>query len=296
MKQTKTLIKNTMNDLEWLYVPDVQYAEYENCTRNLQMIIPYKREWKTDERFPLLLFIPGSAWYRQEMYNSLPNLSGLAKKGFVVAEVQFRESKLAVFPAQVQDIKNALRFLKAKAQEFHIDTENIFLAGNSSGAHIALLIGFTAMGGELQPDEAPDFSCEVKGIIDFSGPTDMFLLLEEDKSETEQMDEGFRPKEDLLGVKNIYEKPELAKQASCQAYITKERQLPPVLVFHGVEDGEVSVEQSRYLFELLERNGKEVLFYEIEGAGHIGMDALDKEVLDIIAEFVHSRSTILPKQ
>jgi len=81
MKQSFKVLKNTVGNLEWLYVPDVLYAEYENCKRCLQLIIPYKREWKEPEKYPLVLFIPGSAWYRQEMYNSLPAASALAKKG-----------------------------------------------------------------------------------------------------------------------------------------------------------------------------------------------------------------------
>ncbi len=288
MKQNKFSMKNTISDLEWLYVPDVEYAQYENCKRNLQMLIPYKREWEKDERFPLILFMPGSAWYKQEMYNSLPALSELAKKGFVVANVQFRESTLAVFPAQVQDVKNAVTFLISKAKEFHIDTENIFLAGSSSGAHIALLTGFSTAGGELTPTQTPNFSCEFKGIIDLCGPTDMFLLAEEDASEEELMDERFRPKEDLLGVNHVEEKPELAKEASCKTYIAKEKKLPPVLIFHGTQDVTVSIEQSRNLFELLKRDNKEVFFYEIEGASHIGTEALENEVLDIIVNFVRS--------
>lgn len=291
MEQKKTILENTISDLEWLYVPDVPYAQYENGVRNLQMIIPYKGAWEKEERFPLLLFIPGAAWYRQEMYNSLPALAELAKKGFVVAEVQLRESKLAVFPAQVHDAKRAVAFLKTKAKEFHIDTEHIFLAGNSSGAHIALLAGFTAKSGELQPEDIPDFSCDLKGIIDFCGPTDLFLLAEEDAFEEKLADKSFRPKEDLLGVKTVYEKPELVRQASCEAYITKEKKLPSILMFHGTKDGEVPIEQSRRLFSLLEVSGQEVSYYEIEGAGHIGMGALEnKEVLDIITKFCNDVS------
>jgi hypothetical protein len=74
-------------ELEWLYVPDVEYFEYENCKRYLQLIIPYKRNWVEYKKYPLVLFIPGSAWHRQEMYNNIPARSELAKRGFAIAEV-----------------------------------------------------------------------------------------------------------------------------------------------------------------------------------------------------------------
>lgn len=69
-KQIFRQMKAEGDDLEWLYVPDVVYAEYETCKRCLQLIIPYRHVRKTEETFPLVIFIPGSAWYRQEVYNS----------------------------------------------------------------------------------------------------------------------------------------------------------------------------------------------------------------------------------
>lgn len=85
---------------EWLYVPGVVYGEYGDTKRELQLFVPYRQEWKEDERYPLVLFIPGSAWYRQEMYNSLPAFSRLAERGFVVAAVQYWESTITRYPAQ----------------------------------------------------------------------------------------------------------------------------------------------------------------------------------------------------
>ena len=217
MKQFFKTLKNPGCGLEWLYVPDVLYAEYENCKRYLQLIIPYKKEWKEQEKYPLVLFIPGSAWYRQEMYNSLPALAGLAKRGFVVAALQYRESRLARFPAQVEDVWNAVRLLESKAEEFHMDMDNIFLAGSSSGAHIALMAGFSADGDALQAGATKELSDRVRGIIDLCGPSDMFLFKAEPDSEE------FRPKEDLLGVNRVYDDPEIARRASCRTYLSAER-------------------------------------------------------------------------
>lgn len=127
-------LKIECDDLEWLYVPDEVYADYDGCKRCLQLFIPYRQKLAAEETFPLVLFIPGSAWYRQEVYNSLPAYSRLAERGIVTAILQFRESTIAPFPAQVEDAKAALRFLAARAEDYHIDTERIFIAGNLQAA------------------------------------------------------------------------------------------------------------------------------------------------------------------
>lgn len=261
-------------ELEWLYVPDVEYCEYENCKRHLQLIIPYKRNWAENKKYPLILFIPGSAWHRQEMYNGIPARAELAKRGFVVAEVQYRESDLAIFPAQVFDAKKAIRFIQSLAEQFHIDTENIFISGDSSGGHIALLTGLTAAYGELDSDFKNDISCEVRGIISYCAPTDMFLS------------EGTGPIEDLLGTDYVTNVPILAKSASCVTYLSDERNIPPILMFHGLEDDIVSIEHSRTFFDKLKQFDKEAEYYELENEGHCCPTFWGKEIIDIVEKFV----------
>ncbi|MGN1147846.1 MAG: prolyl oligopeptidase family serine peptidase [Lachnospiraceae bacterium] len=211
------------------------------------------------------------------MYNSIPAYAELAKRGFAMAMVQVRESELAVFPAQVTDIKKAIRFLFSIAEQFHIDTENIFIAGDSSGGHLALLTGLTATTGELDEDFERGIPLHMKGIIDFFGPTDLFLS------------EGDGPIEDLLGTDNVNHVPELTKSASCKTYISAEREIPPILMFHGLEDELVSIEHSRSLFACLQQFDKEVQYYEIEKENHGGAGYWGKDVLDIVEGFLRSR-------
>lgn len=208
------------------------------------------------------------------MYNNIPARSELAKKGFAMAEVQYRESELAIFPAQVTDVKKAIRFIHSIADRFHIDTDNIFIAGNSSGGHIALLTGLTAAHGEFDPDFAGGISCKVNGIISFSAPTDMFLS------------EGSGPTEDLLGTDNVNNARGLAKSASCKTYISAEREIPPVLMFHGEDDCVVSAEHSRSLYKILKRHDKEAHYYGIENAGHSSASFWGEDVLGIAERFI----------
>jgi acetyl esterase/lipase len=261
-------------ELEWLYVPNVEYCEYVDCKRYLQLIIPYKRNWIDNKKYPLVLFIPGSAWHRQEMYNNIPARAELAKRGFAVAEVQYRESELAAFPAQVIDVKKAIRFIHSLAEQFHIDTENIFISGDSSGGHIALLTGLTASYGEFDLDVKNNIACKINGIISYCAPTDMFLS------------KGKGPMEDLLGTDNVASVPDLAKSASCATYLSDERNIPPILMFHGLQDELVSIEHSRNFFEKLKQFDKEVEYYELEKEGHCCPTFWGNDILDIVEKFM----------
>lgn len=272
-KQNRKTITVTTDQPEWLYIPDVVYWESEGLKRCLQIIVPYKHNWEQTKKVPLVLFIPGSAWHRQEMYNNIPARAKLAKRGFAIAEVQYRESDLAVFPAQVIDVKRAIRFLHSFAEQFPIDINHIFLAGDSSGGHIALLTGLTADSSELD-DVETDIPYNINGIISFYAPTDMFLTRREG------------PIENLLGVSDVTLAPWLAEAASCKTYITKEKSIPPILMFHGKEDETVSIENSRNLFAILEKYDKDVEYYEIEKAGHGGAVYWTDEILDIVEKFI----------
>lgn len=281
----KRTIKVESQGLEWLYVPDVVYGKYGDTERKLQLLVPYRQEWKEDERYPLVMFIPGSAWYRQEMYNSIPALSRLAERGIVIAAVQYRESTIARYPAQVEDVEHAAMFLMSKAEAFHIDTDRMFLAGNSSGGHIALMTALRSANGIRDVGEF--HAGLIKGVIAESAPTDMFLCAAEPISDF--MPKDFRPSKDLLGVDAVTEDQKLAHEAGCRMYIDKNTSLPPILLFHGVDDSQVNVKQSRYLYDLLTGAGKEVSYYEIEGAGHGGAVFWSDTVLNIISEFIHKQ-------
>lgn len=245
---------------EWIYVPDVIYNDAGEWTRKLQCVIPYRRAWATNQRYPLVVFIPGAAWQRQEMYNGLPGLCALARRGYAIASVQVREAALAAFPAQVEDVKRAMDFLAAHAADFHLDMDRVVLAGDSSGGHLALM---TAL---MEPKG-------VRGVIDLYGPTDLMLT-------------GGPMTASLLGVHEVAANPEKAAAASCAAYITPERAIPPVLIAHGLEDDTVAPEHSLRLHEKLQACGKRSVLYLIEGAGHGGSFWWSEEMLSVMDEFM----------
>lgn len=270
------------DDKEWLYIPDVKYVEYDGIFRSMQLIVPYKSEWNQDEYFPVIMFIPGSAWYKQEMYNSIPNYSKLASLGYVIAVVQYRESTIAKYPAQVDDIEAAINLLIERSNEYHIDINKIYLGGNSSGGHIALMSALRNSAGLMNK------TYKIEGVIAESAPTDILLCAEERLPEW--LPDDFKPTKDLLGVDDVTENIELAKEASCSKYISEDIKLPRILLLHGIDDDQVDVEHSRRLYELIKKTKNKVKLYELEGVGHGGQAFWSKNVLEIIEDFISGKS------
>lgn len=274
--KTKMTIQDTT--LEWLYSPDWEYHDYGDCKRYLQMILPYQHHWDENEQFPLILFIPGSAWQKQEMYNDIPKLTMLARRGFAVAVMQYREATIAHFPAQVEDVKNAIAFLQSKSRDFHFDMTRFFLMGNSSGGHIAMMATLLNANGLCEPFPMP------RGVICQCGATDITICAGAPLPPWMKV----RPSALLLGVDSIEEHWECAEKASCSMYIHPDITLPPILLMHSDHDPIVSVENSRKLYEKLSASGHAVDYYELqENAAHCGGTYFSEPILDVIADFVN---------
>ncbi len=277
-------ISVTYSETEWLYAPEELYCNINGCQRRLQLIIPYRREWEEDTRYPVVLYVPGAAWHRQEMYNDIPKLCKLAEQKIVIAMVQHRECDIAVFPAPIEDMHRAASYIIENAQRFHIDPARIFLAGHSAGGHIALLTAFTKANGIWGPNTVGVKDYQIKGVIAQAAPSDFMLCHEE------PLPPGMenRPTAEFLGVEHLEDHPELVKQASCEMYIKERVVLPSVVLLHGNLDSVVSAEHSRNLYQKLRNKEKSVEYYELEGAEHSGNAFWSEEVLEIIRNFCYS--------
>lgn len=264
------------DDLEWLYSPDWEYFDYGKYKRHLQMLIPYRREWKEGEKYPFILFIPGSAWHKQEMYNDIPKLAELAKRGFAIGALEYRESDIARFPAQIEDVANALDFIKEKSEQFHFDMERLFLMGNSSGGHIATMAAFFDAHGLCR--KLP----KVRGVINECGSNEILICAKGELPPWMKV----RPSAALLGIDSFEGNEEIARKASASTYVTKDVVLPPMCILHSDNDPVVSVENSRALYKALEENGHRVEYYELENHhAHCGAVYFSDRILDIIQEF-----------
>ena len=259
------------------YTPDIEYARYGDRALRIQLLQP-----RAKGPFPLLVYVQGSAWRPQNLYMALPQLADFAHRGFVVASVEYRPTLEAIFPAQIQDVKAAIRFLKSNAARFNLDPVRVAVWGDSSGGHMAVMTGVSEGVAEFDTPDYPDQSSGVRTVVDFYSPTDL-LQMSKYPSKVDH-DHASSPESFLVGGP-LQENPEKAAQANPITYISKERPLPPFLIMHGDQDATVPFNQSVLLYEALKAAGQDATFYKVKGAGH-GDGFWTPEILDIVHQFL----------
>ena len=266
-----------------LYKHDVVYVNRDGIKRTLQMIVP---ETNSEEQktYPAILYVQGSAWRKQDNYKRLGAMADLASRGFVTAILQYRESGLATFPAPVQDAKTGARFLRKPAKEYKINSDEIFIMGDSSGGNTAFLAGVTSDQDLMDTDVYGEYSCKVKAIVDFYGVS--CVQIKEDFPTTLNQGEPDSPEGMLIGGKNVYDHPELSGLVTCMNYVKKDVLMPPVLLMHGLADDLVAPEQSIRLYKKLREEEKEVEFYLVENAKHGDPAFWTEKNMDVVEQFI----------
>lgn len=274
-----TLIETTGDEVEVEYLHDVPYQTAGGIELRLQILTPRSRNG-IDNPLPCIAFVKGSAWRPQKLYALIPQLARIAARGFVVAEVEYRPAADAAFPAQIIDAQNAIRFLRANAEQFGIDPDKMVVAGNSSGGHTAVFASFLDAGGNAYPG----VSAQVRGVIDLYGAVS--LIADDAFPITPEHHTPGSPECLLMGNIDMFEHPELREQGSVVSYITPELDLPPVLIAHGTKDRKVNTRMSVELFEKLRACGKDAELYLVQGADHGIAEFYTDRMIDIYDRFV----------
>lgn len=264
------------------FLPGLEYACRSGEKQHLHLLLP--EDWDCpDRRFPLVVYIQGSAWHRQNIFEHLAHMIRVCQKGIAVAMVEYRPSEVEPFPAQVCDAKAAIRFLRSKAGEYHIDPERIGIWGDSSGGHTAVMAGVT---GDRIMDAGlyEGISSEVRCIADWYGPMDIAKM--NCVPSTQDHTGPDSPEGYLIGRKNVLENPELAAATVPMNYLRADVPTPPVLILHGSRDHLVHFSQSCLLYERLRELGKDAEFYKLEGAYHGFGGFHSEEALGITIDFL----------
>jgi len=268
------------DDYPAFYYPDIEYVKYGDRSLRLNLIKPAYPKGPS----PLIVYIQGSGWLPQERYEAIPQLSHYSHYGYAVASVEYRHSKEAHFPAHIQDVKTAIRFLRENAETYNIDAERIAVWGDSSGGHLASLVGVSDGYSEFENEHYKEQSSKVKAVIDFYGPTD-FTHMNKYPSKINRQEPDC-PEALLLGGP-IAEKEELVAKANPINFITEEKDLPPFLIMHGDQDGIVPFNQSVLLYQALRDMKHDVTFYKVKGGGH-GEGFWHPPIMKIVHEFLKS--------
>ena len=210
---------------------------------------------------PLLVWVHGGAW-RGGSKARPPALSFLGE-GYAVASINYRLSQHAVYPAQIEDCKAAIRWLKANAAHYGYDPNRIGVWGSSAGGHLAVLLGTTGDVAEFDQGANLDQTSRVQAVCDFFGPTDVTLMSR--FPSTMDHDAPDSPESQLLGGP-VQSNKEKAARANPITYVTRDD--PPFLIMHGDKDPLVPINQSEILADALRKAGVEVTYKVVEGAGH----------------------------
>lgn len=261
--------------------PNVVYAERSGEQQHLQIIMP--DTFEKDRRFPLVVFVQGSAFHRQHVFQHLSQMIRLVEHGYVVAMVEYRPSEIAPFPAQTQDAKTAIRFMRKHAAEYHVDPDHVALFGDSSGGHTVLMAGITA-DRELDTDLYSEFSPAVNCIVDWYGPTDIAAMNEYPSTQDHVQPDS--PEGFLIGKKNVVENPKDADPTVIMNHLSREQAIPPILIMHGSRDHLVAFNQGCRLYEKLKELGKSVEMYRLEGAYHAFNGFNCDEAVQIVLDFL----------
>jgi acetyl esterase/lipase len=218
---------------------------------------------------PAVVWIHGGGWTggTKNEARAAEICGTLAAAGYVAVSIDYRLGDGA-WPTNLHDCKNAVRFLRAHAAEYHIDPKRIAVAGGSAGGHLALMTGLTADQAEFEPaanaTPYPGVSSQVRCIIDLYGPASLLTRLETDAKGVPNGKRKPGGGLQVFGAASIDDP--VFTLASPVTHVAKNS--PPVLIIHGLIDGTVDIGQSWTLAGALVRKGVEHEFILVEDAGH----------------------------
>ena len=273
------------------YVKDVPYLKRGDQELHLQMLFPKMPAGmlpgpkpENPPKFPVIVYVQGSAWYKQDCYMNIPNLVDLARAGFIVASVEYRSSEVAPWPGFLQDVKAAIRFLKANAEKYGIDKERVGIWGDSSGGHTALMVGSTCWTKEFDDENYAEESSDVCAVCSFYGLSDISRINDAPRNPVFVNAPADRIPENSLFRGDCAANPEITAPGNPINYLHEDKEYPPFLMFHGDEDGMVPFLQSVLMYEKLRELNKNVEFFKVKGADH-GTYMWTKEVIDLVIRF-----------
>lgn len=228
--------------------------------------------------FPVIVSIHGGAFMSGDKADGQEKAALMARdSGYAVASINYRLSSEAIFPAQIQDVKAAIRFLRANASQYNLNPDKIAVWGGSSGGNLASLAGTSGDVAILEDLTLGNesYSSRVQAVVDWFGPINFsnmdiqFLTNEVPKKMPGTTDAATSPESKLIGAA-VGTNPELVAKANPETYITSDD--PPFFIEHGTADGNIPTQQSRDFYANLIKvlPVENVTLTILEGAGHGG--------------------------
>ena len=248
---------------------DIAYVTNGHSLQKLDLYLP-----KGAENPSLMILIHGGAF--REGDKGEENAAQWLTQGYAVASLNYRFSRDAVFPAQIEDVKAAVRWLRANAKQYGYDPDRFGARGSSAGGYLVTMLGTTGSTIKFDVGENLDFSSRVQAVADRYGPTDFLQMDAHRLSGGDIHNSPDSPESELIGG-NIADNRDKVENANPINYVTKD--CPPFIIIHGEHDPLVPHHQSELLVAALEKAGVSVTLYTVKGGGHGGFDDPNAEVI-----------------
>jgi acetyl esterase/lipase len=253
---------------------NISYCTQGHPRQVLDLYLP-----KSKDKFPLIIWIHGGAFMGGSKQDHVP-LDYLERR-YAVASINYRLSQHALFPAQIEDCKSAVRWLRTHAEKYQLDAERFAAWGESAGGHLAAMLGVSGHVTAFEVGDHLDVSSRVQAVVDYFGPTDFLQMDAHRLPEGMLHDPEDSPESKLVGGA-IQANKEKTAAANPITYVRSDA--APILIVHGDQDPLVPFHQSMLLEAALKKAGVEVVFYPVKGAGHGGFK--DPKVVELTAEFL----------
>jgi acetyl esterase/lipase len=263
----------------YVHRSSVRYGDHPS-----QLLDVWRSKDTLNERAPVLVFIPGGAWVfgRRELQGHTL-MAHLARRGWVCLSVQYRSSPRHRWPRQMTDVKAAIAWARANAQQFGGDPNFVAVAGCSAGGHMATLAGLSANDPQWQADLPAEADTSVDAVVSVYGLYDWH-----DRS-TPERDCFMEFLERVVVKRSQARHPEVFRAASPMERVHSFA--PPFLAVHGSADGLIPVGEARSFVDRLRAvSDATVAYIELPGVGH-GFDLVDgvrtAPVVAAIGRFLH---------
>lgn len=227
-------------------VKTIEFAQPKGVPLNLNLYRPSQVG-----KYPAIVIIHGGGWQNGSPDNNAQFSQYMATQGYSVVSISYRLAPQHQFPAQLEDVRTAIAYIREHANELEVDVNRMALMGRSAGAHLAMLAAY-------EPDAPP-----IRAVINYYGPVNLTTGYQ-DPPNPDPIDSRDLLR-DLLGGTPA-ERPELYQQASPWNYVN--RAVPPSLLIYGQRDHVVQSKFGRKLYEQLQKTGNQAVFLEIPWAEH----------------------------
>ena len=260
---------------------------YANVPMQMDILQP-----KTKEKKPAILFVTGGGFINANKDNGIQLRMHLAENGYVVGSISYRVAPTAKFPEPLEDVKAAIRYLKANADRFGIDPSRVGIVGGSAGGYLTAMAGTTSGTKMFDRGENLQVTSDVKAAVDLYGLSDLTQIGSDFSADVQARHRSAGATEALwvngspvFGGRDggILADKQVAEAANPIHYISK--MSAPMLLMHGTSDTVVSPSQTDLLYQALQKSGIPSERYLVTGAAHGGKYWVQEPVLKIITDF-----------